>query len=259
LKPTLPGALPNRSRERSLFLPPPSFLLNFEYAETQEIAGNSPEVHSTYEKLFDVLRRELEALEARIGSAPSTANNSLDSQTNGINGDHTPDINTSQVYANIIQGAEEKPNHKSKELAERRTEYGLAIIMYMRFCNRAENLQSFRNAFKQARKDRWTPWEVYEAAALMEYHCTKAATVATKIFEKGLEIFPDEIDFVLRYLGFLISINDETSWVPRLLLALASTNLHPRCQGVIRRCHWKVRRRQGASTVGEMGTIRLSI
>jgi cleavage stimulation factor subunit 3 len=46
----------------------------------------------------------------------------------------------------------------------------------------------------------------------MEYHCTKNATVATKIFEKGLEIFPDEIDFVLRYLGFLISINDETSW-----------------------------------------------
>ena len=195
------------------FLFPPSFLLNFEYAETQEIAGNSPEVHATYEKLFEVLRRDLESLEARIGSTPSSANNSLDSQTNGINGDHTLDINTSQTTQTSSQGTEEKPKHKSKELAERRTEYGLAIIMYMRFCNRAENLQSFRNAFKQARKDRWTPWEVYEAAALMEYHCTKAATVATKIFEKGLEIFPDEIDFVLRYLGFLISINDETSWV----------------------------------------------
>lgn len=195
-------------------LPPPSFLLNFEYAETQEIANNFTEVHSTYEKLFEVLRRELESFEARIGSAPSSVNNSLDSQTNGINGDHTPDINASQVTQTSSQGTEDRPKQKSKELAERRTEYGLAIIMYMRFCNRAENLQSFRNAFKQARKDRWTPWEVYEAAALMEYHCTKAATVATKIFEKGLEIFPDEIDFVLRYLGFLISINDETSWVP---------------------------------------------
>jgi len=186
-------------------------LLNFEYAETQEIAGNFADVHTTYDKLFEVLRRELESLEARIGSAPSSANNSLDSQTNGINGDHTPDINASQATQTSSQGTEERPTQKSKELTERRTEYGLAIIMYMRFCNRAENLQSFRNAFKQARKDRWTPWEVYEAAALMEYHCTKAATVATKIFEKGLEIFPDEIDFVLRYLGFLISINDETS------------------------------------------------
>jgi len=224
------------------FLPPPSFLLNFEYAETQEIAGSSPEVHSTYEKLFEVLRRELESLEARVGSTPSSTNNSLDSQTNGINGDHILDINTSQTTQTSSQGPEEKPKQKPKELAERRTEYGLAIIMYMRFCNRAENLQSFRNAFKQVRKDRWTPWEVYEAAALMEYHCTKAATVATRIFEKGLEIFPDEIDFVLRYLGFLISINDETSWVPHLLLALANTNPHPRCQSVIRRCYRKVYR-----------------
>jgi cleavage stimulation factor subunit 3 len=211
LKQTLRGTPSTLLTPVAPFSLSPSFLLNFEYAETQEIAGNFADVHLTYERLFEVLRRELESLEVRIGSAPSSANNSLDSQTNGINGDHTSDINASQATQTSSQGTEEKPVHKSKELAERRTEYGLAIIMYMRFCNRAENLQSFRNAFKQARKDRWTPWEVYEAAALMEYHCTKAATVATKIFEKGLEIFPDEIDFVLRYLGFLISINDETS------------------------------------------------
>ena len=209
--PTLRGVFDTLRLLPSSFLPPPSFLLNFEYAETQEIAGNFSEVRSTYEKLFEVLRRELEAIEARIGSAPSSVNNSLESQANGINGDHTPDINTSQATQTSSQGVEEKPSQKFRELAERRTEYGLAIIMYMRFCNRAEKLQSFRNAFKHARKDRWTPWEVYEAAALMEYHCTKDATVATKIFQKGLEIFPDEIDFVLRYLGFLISINDETS------------------------------------------------
>lgn len=45
----------------------------------------------------------------------------------------------------------------------------------------------------------------------MEYHCTKAADVATKIFEIGLKQFGDLIDFVVRYLGFLISINDENS------------------------------------------------
>lgn len=60
----------------------------------------------------------------------------------------------------------------------------------------------------------------------MEYHCTKNAVVATKIFEKGLEIFTDEIDFVLRYLGFLISINDETSWVPHSSSTPINTNLH---------------------------------
>lgn len=47
--------------------------------------------------------------------------------------------------------------------------------------------------------------------ALMEYHCTKAADIATRIFEKGLEYFSDESEFALRYLGFLISINDDAS------------------------------------------------
>ena len=45
----------------------------------------------------------------------------------------------------------------------------------------------------------------------MEYHCNKAADVANRIFEKGLETFKTEPEFVLRYLGFLISINDENS------------------------------------------------
>ena len=47
--------------------------------------------------------------------------------------------------------------------------------------------------------------------ALMEYHCTKATDVAMRIFEKGLDNFPDEVEFALRYLGFLISINDDSS------------------------------------------------
>ena len=47
--------------------------------------------------------------------------------------------------------------------------------------------------------------------ALMEYHCSDDKSVASRIFEKGLDIFGEEIEFVLRYLGFLISINDENS------------------------------------------------
>jgi len=50
----------------------------------------------------------------------------------------------------------------------------------------------------------------------MEYHCNKdgGTGVASRIFEKGLETYGDEIEFVLRYLGFLISVNDENSCVP---------------------------------------------
>lgn len=45
----------------------------------------------------------------------------------------------------------------------------------------------------------------------MEYHCTKAADVATKIFEIGLKQFAENIEYVVRYLSFLISINDDNS------------------------------------------------
>ena len=45
----------------------------------------------------------------------------------------------------------------------------------------------------------------------MEYHCSKAADVAGRIFERGMESFPDETELALRYLGFLISVNDDAS------------------------------------------------
>ena len=46
----------------------------------------------------------------------------------------------------------------------------------------------------------------------MEYHCgNKDVAVASRIFERGMELFGDEPEYVLRYLNFLISINDENS------------------------------------------------
>jgi len=53
----------------------------------------------------------------------------------------------------------------------------------------------------------------------MEYHCSNEKNVASRIFEKGLELFSNEVDFVLRYLGFLISINDENSMSRSYLLS----------------------------------------
>jgi len=47
--------------------------------------------------------------------------------------------------------------------------------------------------------------------ALMEYCCSDDKPVASRIFEKRLYYFGDEIDYVLRYLSFLISFNDENS------------------------------------------------
>jgi len=129
------------------------------------------------------------------------------------------------------QASDEKPS-KHTELQRLRTEYGVAWIMYMLFGRRAEGVKPLRGIFGKARRDRWIPWEIYEASglflsllflsfnnqpffiivALMEYHCSDDKSVASRIFEKGLDYFGDEIDYVLRYLSLLIStVNDENS------------------------------------------------
>ncbi|KAH8105429.1 hypothetical protein BXZ70DRAFT_920835 [Cristinia sonorae] len=176
---------------------PKSFVLNFAYAEVLEDSKSLKEVHATFTKFLDVLRADLEELEAsKTDDEPVPASNS------GLRSNNS---------SFSTQSSDDTPNTKSKELKNRRTEYGIAWIVYMRFARRAENHRAARDIFGKARKDKWTPWEVYEAAALMEYHCTKSTDVAMRIFERGLEKFPDEEEFALRYLGFLISINDDSN------------------------------------------------
>lgn len=50
-----------------------------------------------------------------------------------------------------------------------------------------------------------------DSSAIAEYHLTKDVRTPTRIFEKALETFSDEVDLVAHYLGFLLSINDENS------------------------------------------------
>lgn len=170
---------------------PGSCLLTFAFAESMELKKDNAAVHAAYEKLLSVLVKDLEVLEPTANANGTTTEPSSQSTTHSFGGS---------------QGEEKSP--KTTEYQERRSEYGLVYIMYMRFSRRTEGLQSLRKVFGKARRDRWAPWEVYEASALMEYHSFDDKQVASRIFEKGLEQFGDEIDYVLRYLGFLISIND---------------------------------------------------
>lgn len=60
----------------------------------------------------------------------------------------------------------------------------------------------------------------------MEYHFTKATDVATRIYETGLKQFSEDAEYVVRYLKFLISINDENSTSPRYSGTAAQLSLH---------------------------------
>lgn len=67
-----------------------------------------------------------------------------------------------------------------------------------------------RQIFADARKKGRITSDVYIASALIEYHCYKDPA-ATKIFERGAKLFPDDENFALEYLKHLIDINDVIS------------------------------------------------
>jgi Pre-mRNA 3''-end processing (cleavage and polyadenylation) factor len=67
-----------------------------------------------------------------------------------------------------------------------------------------------RQVFADARKRGRITSDVYIASALIEYHCYKDPA-ATKIFERGAKLFPEDENFALEYLKHLIEINDVTS------------------------------------------------
>lgn len=67
-----------------------------------------------------------------------------------------------------------------------------------------------RNVFALARKRGRITSDVYVATALIEYHCYKDPA-ATKIFERGMKLFPEDELFAMEYLKHLIATNDVTS------------------------------------------------
>jgi len=48
----------------------------------------------------------------------------------------------------------------------------------MRFARRAEGIKAARAVFKMAREDTRTTYQLYVAAALMEYYCSKVTNIA---------------------------------------------------------------------------------
>lgn len=150
---------------------PTSFLLHFAYCELQESRKEHAEVTATFDKFLDALRAELDELENRVNSANSSFTSDASGRTvpmsapagNGLGSLEAGMISNNSSFA--TQASDEKPP-KVKELSDRRQEYGVVWIMYIRFARRALDLKTFRAVFAKARRDRWTPWEVYEAAGM---------------------------------------------------------------------------------------------
>ncbi|KAH9493981.1 Cleavage stimulation factor subunit 3 [Dermatophagoides farinae] len=87
----------------------------------------------------------------------------------------------------------------------------LTYIQYMKFTRRTESMSSARAIFKRARADSRCGYEVYIAAAMTEYYCSKNMNISCKIFELGLKRFLHEAPFILAYIDFLGHLNEENN------------------------------------------------
>ncbi|KAF2666956.1 hypothetical protein BT63DRAFT_427369 [Microthyrium microscopicum] len=67
-----------------------------------------------------------------------------------------------------------------------------------------------RHVFNQARKRGKLTSDVYIASALLEHYCYKDVA-ATKIFERGMKLFPEDEEYALEYIKHLLDINDDTN------------------------------------------------
>jgi cleavage stimulation factor subunit 3 len=124
----------------------------------------------------------------------------------------------------------EAVNFDRQKFYRQKQHYGLVYIAYLKFTLRTTGVEAFRSLFTKARKDKWVPWEVYEAAgilyhhffirlklisilrqAVFEYRMNKQIEIAKKIFTVASTKYTGDVNFVLKHLSFLLSIDDERS------------------------------------------------
>lgn len=70
-----------------------------------------------------------------------------------------------------------------------RNDLSVVWIKYMQAVRRVEGLRPMRAIFSRARKSPYATWRVYEASALTEYHTSKETRVAVNVFELACKLF----------------------------------------------------------------------
>jgi cleavage stimulation factor subunit 3 len=190
---------------------PKSFLLTFALAETEEDRKNYAECHSIFQALIKNLDTEIEELTATVAAEVEVARGPEIPIASAMEFDTGDDSDIGRLVREREDRGKLVQERRGKDIDEVKTATGVVWVMYMRFARRAEGLKAARLVFGKARKSPNPTWHIFEASALMEYHSNKDQAVAVRIFEFGLKLFSEDVHFVMSYLNFLLSINDDTS------------------------------------------------
>lgn len=208
---------------------PESCLLAFKRADRLEISSESEQdpikrgskVREPYDRLLDALYDLIAKARTRESQDVARIEETFASMN--------PDKQTLQEQEedDDQSGSKAKESIKNAQIQAVRNAHAIQIgilsktisfawIALMRAMRRIQGkgkpgeMPGSRQIFADARKRGRITSDVYIASALIEYHCYKDPA-ATKIFERGAKLFPDDENFALEYLKHLIDINDITS------------------------------------------------
>jgi cleavage stimulation factor subunit 3 len=205
---------------------PESCLLAFKLADRLEVTLDSEQysskraakVREPYDKLLDALyelinkarnqeSQDVTRIEEAFAQQNPDAQVTQDEDDDGLPSEAKEKEAAKQAQIEAVRKAHSiQINILSKTIS-------FAWIALMRAMRRLQGkgkpgeLAGSRQVFAESRKRGRITSDVYIASALMEYHCYKDPA-ATKIFERGAKLFPEDENFALEYLKHLIDIND---------------------------------------------------
>ncbi|KAF3483810.1 mRNA 3'-end-processing protein rna14 [Arthroderma uncinatum] len=209
---------------------PESCLLAFKRADRLELSSASEQdpkkrgarVREPYDKLLDALYeligqvRAQEATDlARVEEQAAQGDQELPVlHENDDDEDETDNPRTHEsAKAKEIESVKKEYAGKIGVLSKAVSFVWIALMRAMRRIQgkgKPGEIAGSRQIFADARKRGRITSDVYIASALLEYHCYKDPA-ATKIFERGAKLFPEDEVFALEYLKHLIDINDITN------------------------------------------------
>eukprot|EP00667_Euglena_gracilis_P002774 EG_transcript_2780 len=119
------------------------------------------------------------------------------------------------AYADFLHAREE--NKQAEAVYRRYLEYTgshsidntLVLIHFLKFTHKVHGLESCRQLF--VRMKQTASWQFYTAFARLEWKLNKQPMVARNIFESGMPLHSGNLKFVMTYLDFLESLNDENN------------------------------------------------
>ncbi|KAJ2365357.1 mRNA 3'-end-processing protein rna14, partial [Coemansia sp. RSA 2607] len=104
-------------------------------------------------------------------------------------------------------------SHMERCRKEKCETFTLSWIMYLRYAQRSEGIDSVRQLLRQIRAEPtgYITYHVYVVAAQMEYHIAKKPVIAGKLFELCAKTYSDQPEFITKYMDFLINSGDDNN------------------------------------------------